>query len=651
MIKPIKNGGRYMPGLDGLRALAVLAVIAYHLHLDWATGGLLGVGVFFVLSGYLITDLLADQWRRNGKLDLRQFWIRRARRLLPAMFVMIAGVLVWSYWFNPPLLASLRNDVAASVLYVMNWWFVFREVSYFESFGPPSPLGHLWSLAVEEQFYLIWPLLFALGLRYFPQRGKLLFLTTVGIVASALAMVMLYEPGTDPSRVYYGTDTRAFGLLIGAALALVWPSRKLSAAVSTLGKTALNLTGAIGIGIILYLIATTNEYDSFLYRGGFVLLSIATALAVAALAHPASFLAGLFGCKPLRWLGVRSYGIYLWHYPIIVLSSPTVNTGGPDWIRIMAQIAATLILSDLSWRFVEEPIRQGAIGKLWRRTQTPTRGGRAGIIRVRLLVTTSSVLLALVLFCGGTINWYPTTTASYADDMQQCGHSGCETQGDTGSQAPPDQTPTPTPSGTPSATPAPTPSPTSKPSSSPTPTPTSTPGNKPDNGSHSNDGSVSSDITAIGDSVLLDVAPYLEKLLPGIVVEGKIGRQMAQASSIVDQLKSEGRLGNRVIIELGTNGAFSKKQLESLLHSLCDVQQVLLVNTRVPRPWEGEVNTMLAEVADHYANTKLVDWHSASENKDSFFYSDGVHLNKDGAQYYASMLADAMDPADTENIG
>src|SRR5215212_10403865 len=229
MPKPVGSSQRYMPGLDGLRAVAVLAVIAYHLDLGWAPGGLLGVGVFFTLSGYLITDLLLGQRAVTGSLKLGEFWIRRARRLLPALFLMIAVVVAWVTLFEPSFLPGLRSDVIAATFYVSNWWNIAREASYFARFGPPPPLEHLWSLAVEEQFYLIWPWLLWLGLRYIPGRYTQAGMTLAGAALSAAAMALIYQPGVDPTRVYEGTDTRAFGLLIGAALAMVWPSRHLSA--------------------------------------------------------------------------------------------------------------------------------------------------------------------------------------------------------------------------------------------------------------------------------------------------------------------------------------------------------------------------------------------------------------------------------------
>src|SRR5215210_3121354 len=263
MPKPVGHSQRYMPGLDGLRAIAVLAVIAYHLNPASAPGGLLGVGVFFTLSGYLITDLLLGQREATGRLQLGDFWLRRARRLLPALFLMLAVVVAWVTLLDRSLLPGLRGDVLAAVGYVSNWWNIVREASYFARFGPPPPLDHLWSLAVEEQFYLIWPWLLWLGLRYVPGRYALAGLTLAGATLSAVAMALIYQPGVDPTRVYEGTDTRAFGLLIGAALAMVWPSRRLRADLALRRLLLLDGAGGVGLVVIALLIWQTNQYSAF----------------------------------------------------------------------------------------------------------------------------------------------------------------------------------------------------------------------------------------------------------------------------------------------------------------------------------------------------------------------------------------------------
>ncbi len=384
---PLHGGQRYMPGLDGLRAIAVFAVVAYHLGLGWAPAGLLGVGVFFTLSGYLITDLLLAQWDGAGRLALGDFWVRRARRLLPALFVMLVVVVVWVALVDRSQLSSLWSAVGAASLYVSNWFDVSQHLSYFARFGPPSPLGHLWSLAIEEQFYLLWPWLLWLGLRYVRERRspvtghvRLAGVTLAAAGISALAMALLYQPGVDPTRVYDGTDTRAFALLFGAALAMVWPSRRLTLGATPVARRLLDGAGTAGLIIIALLIWLTTQYSPFLYRGGMVLLSVATMLTISALVHPAARLGHALGREPLRWLGVRSYAIYLWQFPVITLTTP-MSESGVDPLRAVFQVVAIVGLSALSWTFVEKPIRQGALGRLvtrirlgeWRPVRFPRR--------------------------------------------------------------------------------------------------------------------------------------------------------------------------------------------------------------------------------------------------------------------------------------
>jgi peptidoglycan/LPS O-acetylase OafA/YrhL len=369
MPEPITRGERYMPGLDGLRAIAVLAVIAFHLDFGWAPGGLLGVGIFFTLSGYLITDILLAQFARRGAIKLGRFWLGRARRLLPALFLMLLIVLAWVTIFGPAQPDQFRKSVVSAIFYVNNWQQIAANVSYFARFAPEQPLNHLWSLSVEEQFYIFWPFLLLIGLKLFPERQanglrpKLALWTLALAIASSILMAILYHPSLDPSRVYYGTDTRAAGLLFGAALAMVWPSRRLTKKITRGARKNLDLLGCAGLLIIAIMIWRTGEFSQFLYRGGFVVLSLATVMVLMPLAHPACRLGTVIGCKPMRWIGVRSYGIYLWQTPVIVLTSPQ-GPHGRSLVRDVLQLAAIFIIAALSWKYVEEPIRHGAIGRL-----------------------------------------------------------------------------------------------------------------------------------------------------------------------------------------------------------------------------------------------------------------------------------------------
>ncbi|MFE9273845.1 acyltransferase family protein [Paenibacillus glucanolyticus] len=723
-----KPHSRYMPGLDGLRALALIGVMGYHWNFGFAGGGFLGVSLFFVLSGYLITDILASQWHHQRRIDLKDFWIRRFRRLLPAMLLMLFILVVWVTLFDRSRLLTLRGEVLGAVTYISNWQFIYQQQSYFESFGPPSPLGHFWSLAVEEQFYLLWPLIMLAGLKLFPRRGQLFSFIAAGAAASALVMALIYQPGEDPSRVYYGTDTRAFGLLIGAGLAIVWPSWKLSLQVSTAVRRRLNLTGAAALLIILFMMWQVDRYDPFLYRGGMFLFSMAAAVLVAVLAHPAASISRLLSWKPLLWVGVRSYGIYLWHYPVMILTSPASGSGELSLPQVVLQITASVILAALSWKYVEEPIRHGGLKKLWLKVRSVRR--RPASISLRGWIVSLSSLILIGIFCTGMMSSVsdartvgdiaamlnienpvleepePSQTEEPSPDVPPQGQQR-NPVGTSGNITPPADVS----SMQPEATREPSSGDDTKKDS--LPDTEAVPGNNDSivnedsgNALPAGDGTVShqtnkvdgssettdsgnndktgkeiksenppqskdssggsadgkdpnhtksvnkdpqarpsskSTITAIGDSVMLGVSPYLEKSLPGIHIDAVIGRQMRQADDLVPALKAQNRIdGGIIIIGLGTNGAFSKKDLDSLLRPLDSAKQIVLVNTRVPRDWEQNVNDVLAKAAAENPKVTLVDWYSASKDHPEYFRSDSVHLEPEGAAAYTSMLLQSI---------
>lgn len=587
----------YMPGLDGLRALAVFAVIAYHVDMPWASGGLLGVGLFFVLSGYLITNILLAQWERDGEIDLKDFWLRRAKRLLPALFMMLAAATLWILIFDAERLITLKNEILAATLYYSNWYLIFNHVSYFEQFGPPSPLGHLWSLAIEEQFYIIWPLLLILMLRCFSKRKWLIAGTAAIILASVLIMTLLYVPGEDPSRVYYGTDTRAFALLIGALLAIVLRGLKLPYGLSGKQMIALDGAGIISLIIVIWMVVKANQYQDFLYPGGLLLYSVATACLVAVLAHPASCSGRVFALPPLRWLGERSYGIYLWHYPVVVLTSPAVNTSGPDPVRTLLQITVSVALAAISKALIEDPIRFGRQkSHFYQRRNFNIR--QKSIMRIPI----SLLAIALVLFITtSVIPQFPAAPVSgvnavYAD----------QTEPQLSEPAAQDILETPE-----------LPEPPAEPVT----------------------GEL---ITVIGDSVMVGVEPYLRESLPGVVVDAKISRQMRVANDVISQLESDGELRKIVIIELGTNGPFTEEQLIGVLDRLEGADAIFLINARVPRHWEQAVNEMIVNVAECYPYVHSIDWYSESSGHDEYFYSDGVHLKSVGANAYCAMLIKAV---------
>lgn len=572
----------YINGLDGLRALAVVAVMLYHLHYSWAPGGLLGVGIFFVLSGYLITGILLRQWNQQHRLDFKDFWIRRAKRLLPALFTMLIVVIVLSYFLHQNQLLVIRQDSLAAVLYVSNWWYIFHQVSYFQSLGQPSPFEHLWSLAVEEQFYLLFPLLLWFGLRWLSNSKWLLAVSLGMAVVSACLMSWLYQPGVDPSRVYFGTDTRAFALLIGCALAILSPGQTLKEPLSKKKKWLVDVLGTISLLILLGFIFGMSQYNSFLFQGGLVLISIITAILIAVITQPTSMLGKLFAWKPLKWLGERSYGIYLWHFPIIILSSPVSNITGIKWTRIIFQVLMTIGVAAVSYRWIENPIRYSTISR-------------------PLMVKSTIEILVGILFLALP---HPNNRT----DLKAAPSAA------TKSTKPPEA---PTRSAMARAQPTLAP-----------PLEQMTEEIK---------------VTAIGDSVMINLEPYLKQLIPGIFVDGRVGRQLIQTVPEIANLKSNGNLGNVIIIQLGTNGPFTLDQLQALYQSLGNPKQVVFVNTRVPRPWESEVNSILAKFVLSTPQATLVDWYTTSANQPGYFVSDGVHLTSEGATVLADMIKDAIE--------
>lgn len=669
MSKPLEAGkGRYIAGLDGLRALAIIAVIAYHLDITRISGGFLGVDIFFVLSGYLVTNLLIGRRKLRHKLDLSGFWLRRFRRLFPALICMLMVLVAWTTLFDRSLLQSLRGDVGSAMVYANNWRLIFHQVSYFEQYSTPTPLIHLWSLSVEGQFYILWPLLLSLGLRFTPKRIQMVTITLLLALASMLAMALLYQSGSDPSRVYYGTDTRVFALLIGATLALIMPSTGVITNPTLRTRQAFEWIGWLGLAIIVILLLQISEFDDFLYRGGFALAAVATAMVIIALVHPFTWISKLFSLRPLRWIGMRSYGIYLWHYPIIVLTKPAVNTGAYNWKLAVMQVVASVILAALSYKYVEEPIRRGQLASALKRLLKYPRSLRQLSVKGWAISTFSATIV--ILFVSGMLLHVPAT-ASIAEEVisepalaqsenheeeklpispaakQQTSTSESSSASDGQSAEQEDEA-----AGADSSKPA---------KKTETAKAGAESGNKSTSTKHEAPAAESktdqkapttktvkasksdwSQVTALGDSVMLDGKPYLEELLPGIKVDAEIGRQMSAGSKLLAQLQRRHKLGSTVMVGLGTNGAFNKKQLEKCLGSLENVDHIVLINTRVPRKWEGQVNKLLAELARKLPGSTLIDWYSASENHDEYFAKDGVHLTKAGSEAYAQLIAGTL---------
>ena len=629
MPRPVEGSSSYNAGLDGIRAIAVLGVIAYHLDLGWASGGLLGVGVFFVLSGYLITDLLVGAIRRRGARSFGQFWVRRARRLLPALFVMLLVTVVWATLLDRQQLPSLRVDVLPAVFYYSNWWYIFHHVSYFAQYGPQAPLGQLWSLAIEEQFYLIWPFAVLGALRWVRSRRLLVAGALLLAVASAVEMALLFVPFTDPTRVYDGTDTRAFELLIGAALAFAWPRDKRIGTITPRARIVLDIAGGAALAGIIVMYWQTGQYDPFVYRGGMVLLSVLTAILIAVCVHPGARVGRVLGVAPLRWIGERSYGIYLWSLPVIVLTTP--QGVKQSLLRDVLQVVGIIAAAALSWRYVEQPVRHGALGRLWHASRDRWRNRQwSALVPGTQGLAAVGVVLAGAFICSlglsGVISGStapPEATRSILPPVRRL-----DTTTTTSTST---STSTAVGGGPPGGGPGTARSHIGLPAGVTTSTTTST--TLP----------AGTGVTVIGDSIMVDAAPYLRELLPGAVIDAQIGQQLYQVLSEVPQLKKDGDVGDELIVELGTNGYFSPTQLKALLRALGPMRRIVLVNTRETRPWEQAVNQSIATVAHSLPNTTMVNWYALSATTPQYFYPDGVHLDPQGAQFYASLLVHALE--------
>ncbi len=626
MPAPIKRGERYMPGLDGLRAIAVVAVIVYHLGFEWFPGGLLGVGVFFTLSGYLITDILLNQIDRGG-IRFKAFWLARARRLLPALFLMMILVLAWVTVFGPHQPNDFRGSAISAFLYVNNWYLIVHDVSYFAAFAAPQPFNHLWSLSIEEQFYIVWPLAMLLLVKLFPRvepitgaRLRMAAATFVLALASMVVMIVLYKPGIDPSRVYYGTDTRAVELLVGAALAMIWPSRRLHARIKPQARRLIDGAGVVGLLVIVAMFLRSEEFSPFLYRGGFLLLSVATAVVVATLAHPASRLGPIVGCAPMRWIGVRSYGIYLWHFPIIVLTTPAGATG-VDLPRAFLQVAATFVIAALSWRYVEDPIRHGALGRIWRRYGAGRR--RREPIGRRVWAALAGCMVIVVAALAGLAGVGVAEQERALDDVAVA---------------------------------------------------TTVTGGGANGGGAAADRTICKEAVTIGDSTSVGMASddYLPRSKQigaqlGRVGVGTVHLEISAARSIIESFEGQPTAEDVAqswrsrgfdgcwVLALGTNEAANvaagstvgyDARIDAMM-SVADGDPVLWVNVKsvVPdgpyaAPNMESWDAALLRACDRYPNMRIYDW--AADVRDDWFIDDGIHFTSEGYAQRGKRIADAL---------
>ncbi|CAN5608434.1 peptidoglycan O-acetyltransferase OatA [soil metagenome] len=623
----------YQPSLDGLRAISVLAVILYHADFPMLPGGFLGVEVFFVVSGFLITSLLLEERSSTGMINLKQFWIRRGRRLLPALYLLLAVVSAASIMVYTDAAGRMGGDVLAALAYVSNWWNIFLNESYFAQAGRPPLLRHLWSLAVEEQFYLLFPPLFAFALVKWG-KGKARIGIIVLALASTIEMAILFKPYTDPSRVYYGTDTRIAGLLVGAVLALSWtPWRSNQKAARSAGP-ALDIAGVIGLVIIVWYLTRVNEFDPFIYRGGFLLLDIVCIVVIAVLVHPAARLSGLLSWGPLVWIGMRSYAIYLWHWPIFQVTRPELDLpfkGAPVFVLRMV---LTIGAAELSYRYGEQPFRKGVIGNWWRDLRSTTGPRRAALVRRGMTVGATFLILLVMLTVG--LRAAATSRDRDALELASLTAPGLEDDADAPTSTTVDPSTTDTTATTVPATDPNAPTTTLAPGATAPPTPdTQAPVTEAPTTTAAPVTQV--EALAVGDSVMLGASNALTAAMPGIRIDAKVARQFDTVLDVVRWYEQEGLIPNTLIVHAGTNGAFSDGDLDQLF-DIAGERKVLLVNAHVSRPWQDLVNDRLAAAAARHPNATLVDWHGLSTQHPEWFVNDGAHLRPDGATAFAELI-------------
>ena len=617
---------RYITELDGIRAIAVIMVLAYHLKLALFKSGFLGVTVFFVLSGYLITGILISEVEEEGTIDLKNFWLRRIRRLVPAVMSMAVVIIFVSTVVNRVIFTKGCKDFLASVLGFNNWWQIFNKVSYFEAAGVPSPFTHCWSLAIETQFYLIYPLILLGIYKLAKSRGEgrakrgLLFagVTLLLALISVILMIVLFDPQQDASRVYYGTDTRAFSLLFGALLAILWEyrmvPRRLSASVNM-------VLGSVSFAVLLVMTIAINGSSNFWYRGGQFVGTILTVLVIYTVLGRKTWLSRFLSNPVLKWIGDRSYSIYLWHYPIILLISKGIKA---SWWITLIEIVLSVVLAELSYRFIETPIRHGIIGEYLNilRSRPKSRQEKKRQVQVarrslKVMAGTFVLTVSLIL----CMIFVPKKNA--LDTLQKREAKAKETGKMTEEQL----------------------------------------AKQKANGSESEDTICTANLTddeileglnllLIGDSIAVDVTDDFYEMFPNSVSDTKIGRITSLGKQVLDSYIDEKKWEGEGVIFASLSNSPINGELEDIREKIGKDMPLFLTTVRIPHDtFEDESNSKIKKFVEENDHTYLIDWYAASEGHDEYFDADDTHLLSAGAKAYANCIKEAvLDAYKKENI-
>ena len=606
------NKSKYLPSIDSLRALAVLAVIIYHVDVNYLPGGFLGVDLFFVLSGYLISSLIIKEFKKTGTVNLYNFYIRRARRLLPAVYFMITIGLVVMVLFNEVLLRKSHLDAIFGYIYSSNWWYIFHKLDYFDSFGAQSPFKHLWSLAIEEQFYMIFPLLFLLvnGKKKskdgtYKLNKNFLYVVLGLILVSLIAHILLFDIN-NISRIYFGTDTRAFSLLVGVVGAILYPMERLHSKVTPQQNMIYSVVSLASIATLITVMVYTSEYNTWLYRGGFLLVAILGLIVIISSGKQHTLMSKLLSFKPVVFIGKISYSLYLWHFPILVLTTPVSEIGNPNIIFVILRVILTFVLATASYMFVETPIRKlgfkNYINVIFKKLKKRPRKSRKVYAGVVGLV---SILFLMGIF-GKSVPFISTAFVKEMETNKETQFVNNGNNKDNNQEKSSDSN-------------------------------KDNKDNKDNKEDKNNSDKKYSSVLVMGDSLTVDIGEKFQELYPGAVIDGKIGRQLYVA---VEEAKSYSKYNNEnsaIIFQLGTNGPFTESQIEELVKQF-DKADIYFVNIKVPRAWEKTVNAALKETQEKHSNVKIIDWYSVANSTKDLFEPDRVHLNQTGIAEMVTLI-------------
>lgn len=577
-----KRSIQYIPAIDGLRALAVIAVMFYHLGFSWIPGGFLGVDLFFVISGYVITRMLLDSIAQSGGLDLRGFYLARLRRLLPALLFMLTTTIIAVGIWAPDTIKRLLVDTPFALTGTINWWLVANEQDYFESIGRPPLLQHTWSLAVEAQFYLVWPLILYFILKKFGKKhipvAALFIAAASGIALLLVSFSIDAANASKVSHVYFGTDTHSIGLFLGAALAVSWIPQNFRVELSRKGQNFIDGIGVFGFIGILATFLLIDASNPAMYKIAFPLAGIFGAAIIASIVHPASRFAPVLQNKVLLWIGERSYAIYLWHWVIFQVTRPTVDLAGQAWALYSLRILIVFALADISLRYVELPIRRGVIQYWIKGRKYRTKKERN---RQTSLLSTATVIVVII---AAVIS---VRAISIANDARVALEKSLTV--DTSTVVPTEK-----------------------------------------------DG-----LWVTGDSVILGIRSVLEENQPISLVNARIGRQAPELLEVLIQDQPQA-LDSPVIFNLGNNNALSREQVEQIFEAVKGQPQIIVVNTAVPRPWRDGNNQIINEVAAKYPQADVIDWNAISNGRPEYFAPDGVHLVPAGVNAYVSAILEKL---------